>query len=240
MTDQFERRDIIQGVGLVAGVAVAASFVDKPAVAQTAPLTGPKAVYQPKPMSFDPKAIKGISEKMLISHYENNYVGAVRRLTAIAAQIAELDYAKAPNFVVNGLKREELIAANSMILHEVYFDSLGGGGQPSGALSDAIKRDFGSMERWRAEFSAMGKAEGGGSGWVLLAYSPHDKRLVNQWAADHTHTLAGGRPILALDMYEHAYHMDYGAAAARYVDVFMEAIRWDDAVKLYDRYAREA
>jgi Fe-Mn family superoxide dismutase len=240
MTEQFERRDIIQGVGLVAGVAAAASLVDKPAIAQTAPLTGPKPVYQPKPMSFDPKAIKGISEKILVSHYENNYVGAVRRVTAIGAQIADLDYAKAPNFVVNGLKREELIATNSMILHEVYFDSLGGGGQPSGALSDAIKRDFGSMERWRAEFSAMGKAEGGGSGWVLLAYSPRDKRLVNQWAADHTHTLAGGRPILALDMYEHAYHMDYGAAAARYVDVFMEAIRWDDAVKLYNRYAREA
>jgi superoxide dismutase, Fe-Mn family len=176
---------------------------------------------------------------VLTSHYENNYVGAVRRLNQIAAQVAELDYAKAPNFVVNGLKREELIATNSMILHEVYFESLGGGNLPNGAFADAIKRDFGSIERWRAEFSAMGKAEGGGSGWVLLAYSPRDKRLVNQWAADHTHTLAGGRPILALDMYEHAYHMDYGAAAARYVDVFMEAIRWDDAVKLYDRYVRE-
>ena|SRR5882672_9967438 len=85
----------------------------------------------------------------------------------------------------------------------------------------------------------FGKAEGGGSGWVILAYSPRDKRLVNQWAADHTTTLAGGRPILVLDMYEHAYHMDYGAAAARYVDVFMEAIRWDNAVKLYDRYSRD-
>ena len=73
----------------------------------------------------------------------------------------------------------------------------------------------------------MGKAEGGGSGWVILSYSPRDKRLVNQWAADHTTTLAGGRPVLVLDMYEHAYHMDYGAAAARYVDVFMEGIRWD-------------
>ena len=191
-------------------------------------------------MSFDPKAIKGISEKILVSHYENNYVGAVRRVTAIAAQIADLDYAKAPNFVVNGLKREELIATNSMILHEVYFDSLGGG-TPSGALSDAIKRDFGSMERWRAEFSAMGKALGGGSGWVLLAWSPRDKRLVNQWAADHTTTLAGGRPILVLDMYEHAYHMDYrrrgGAPLCRYL--LMEAIRWDGAVKLYDRYVRE-
>ena len=67
-----------------------------------------------------------------------------------------------------------------MILHEVYFDSLGGAGRPSGALADAIARDFGSLECWRTEFSAMGKAEGGGSGWVILAYSPRDKRLVNQ------------------------------------------------------------
>ncbi|MEW6454917.1 MAG: Fe-Mn family superoxide dismutase [Pseudomonadota bacterium] len=195
--------------------------------------------YQPKPLSLDPKSIKGISEKVIVSHYENNYVGAVKRLNAIGEKLAELDFAKAPNFLINGLKREELIAANSMILHEVYFDSMGGGGL-TGALADAIARDFGSVEKWRTEFSAMGKAEGGGSGWVILAYSPRDKRLVNQWAADHTTTLAGGRPVLVLDMYEHAYHMDYGAAATKYVDVFMEAIRWDNAVKLYDRYSRES
>jgi superoxide dismutase, Fe-Mn family len=195
-------------------------------------------LYQAKPLSLDPKAISGISEKVLVSHYQNNYVGAVNRLNAIAAQLAELDFAKAPNFVINGLKREELIASNSMILHEVYFDSLGGG-NAAGGLAAAIARDFGSTERWRAEFSAMGKAEGGGSGWVILAWSPRDRRLVNQWAADHTTTLAGGRPVLVLDMYEHAYHMDYGAAAARYVDVFMEAINWDNAAKLYDQYSRE-
>ena len=86
----------------------------------------------------------------------------------------------------------------------------------------------------------MGKAMGGGSGWVLLTYSHRDRKLVNQWAADHTHGLAGGTPVLALDMYEHAYHMDYGAAAARYVDIYMEAIRWDNAVKLYDQYSRES
>jgi superoxide dismutase len=79
-----------------------------------------------------------------------------------------------------------------------------------------------------------------GSGWVILAYSPRDKRLVNQWAADHTTTLAGGRPVLVLDMYEHAYHMDYGAAAAKYVDIYMDAIRWDNATKLYEQYSREA
>ena len=196
--------------------------------------------YEAKPLSLDPKSIKGISEKVLVSHYENNYVGAVKRLNAIGMQLAELDFAKAPNFVVNGLKREELIASNSMILHEIYFDSMGGGGKPGGPLADAIAHDFGSFERWRTEFSAMGKAEGGGSGWVILAYSPRDKRLVNQWAADHTTTLAGGRPVMVLDMYEHAYHMDYGAAAAKYVDAFMEAIKWDNAVKAYERYSREA
>jgi Fe-Mn family superoxide dismutase len=177
---------------------------------------------------------------VLVSHYENNYVGAVKRLNAIGTQLAELDFAKAPNFVVNGLKREELIASNSMILHEIYFDGLGGGDSLKGPLIEAIVRDFGSMERWGSEFSAMGKAEGGGSGWVILSYSPRDKRLVNQWAADHTTTLAGGRPVLVLDMYEHAYHMDYGAAAAKYVDIYMEAIKWDNAARLYEQYSREA
>ena len=103
--------------------------------------------YAPKPLSIDPKSVNGISEKVLVSHDENNYVGAVKRLNAIGMQLAELDFAKAPNFVVNGLKREELIAANSMILHEIYFDGLGGGGTPRNALVDAITRDFGGLER---------------------------------------------------------------------------------------------
>ncbi|MEA2990253.1 MAG: superoxide dismutase, Fe-Mn family [Alphaproteobacteria bacterium] len=236
MTDAIERRDFLQNVGRLAGAAAVATLIEQPSFAQPA---GAKAMtYEPKPLSLDPKNVKGISEKVLVSHYENNYVGAVKRLNAIGAQLAELDFAKAPVFMVNGLKREELIAANSMILHEVYFDSLGGGGAPRGDLVEAITRDFGSVDRWKTEFSAMGKAQGGGSGWVILSYSPRDKRLVNQWAADHTTTLAGGRPVLVLDMYEHAYHMDYGAAAARYVDAFMEAIRWDNAVKLYGDFSR--
>ena len=234
-----ERRDFIMGVG--AAAASTAMLAGTQALAQANPQTGAKPMaYQPKPMPFDPKSIAGISEKVLVSHYENNYVGAVKRLNAIGTQLAELDFAKAPNFVINGLKREELIASNSMILHEIYFDGLGGASKPTGELADAMARDFGSLERWRAEFSAMGKAEGGGSGWVILAYSPRDKRLVNQWAADHTTTLAGGRPVLVLDMYEHAYHMDYGAAAAKYVDIYMEAIKWDNATKLYDGYSRES
>src|SRR5213595_2173900 len=196
--------------------------------------------YEIKPLSCDPKKLEGLSEKLIVSHWENNYGGAVKRLNAITAQLASLDFANAPVFVVNGLKREELIATNSMIIHELYFDGLGGEGEPKGALADQIAKDFGGVARWKAEFAATGKALGGGSGWVLLNWSPHDKRLVNSWAADHTNTVAGGRPILALDMFEHAYHMDYGAKAAAYVDAFMQAIRWDNVATLYERYAKDA
>ena len=193
--------------------------------------------YSVKPLACDPTRIKGMSEKLLVSHYENNYGGAVNRLNAIAAQLAELDFAKAPGFVINGLKREELIAMNSMILHEIFFGSLGEGGEPEGALRDALIRDFGSVPAWAAEFSAMGKAQRGGSGWVLLTWSPRDRKLVNQRAMDHATTLAGAQPILALDMYEHSYHIDYGAQAAAYVDSFMAAINWPNIVAAYARLA---
>jgi Fe-Mn family superoxide dismutase len=196
--------------------------------------------YAMKPLGCDPQHVKGMSEKLIVSHYENNYGGAVKRLNLIAEQLAGLDFNTAPNFLINGLKREELIATNSMILHELFFDGLGEEGAPGTDLVAALTRDFGSVERWRSEFIAMGKALGGGSGWVLLSWSPRDKRLVNQWAADHCHTLAGGQPILALDMYEHSYHIDYGAKAATYVDTFMTAIRWRNADSLLARYGNSA
>ena len=189
--------------------------------------------YAMQPLPCDPARIKGMSERLIVSHYENNYGGAVKRLNLIEEQLAEIDFAKAPVFVINGLKREQLIAMNSMILHELFFGGLGDQSEPGRTLKDALARDFGSYERWRAEFLAMGKALGGGSGWVLLTWSPRDRKFVNQWASDHCHTLAGATPILALDMYEHSYHIDFGAKAGSYVDTFMTAIRWSNADRLY-------
>jgi superoxide dismutase, Fe-Mn family len=187
-----------------------------------------------KPLSCDPQKIRGMSERLILSHYENNYGGAVKRLNAITEQLAALDFTQSPVFVINGLKREQLIAMNSMILHELYFDSLGGGESgPEPDLLDAIARDFGSFERWQSEFASTGKALAGGSGWVLLTYSRRDDRLINQWASDHAHTLAGGAPLLALDMYEHSYHIDYGAKAGSYVDAFMQGIRWEKVSSFY-------
>lgn len=184
--------------------------------------------YQVQPLTLNPATLHGLSATLIQSHHENNYTGAVKRLNAIRSQLAALAWDSAPVFLINGLKREELIAANSAWLHELYFDALGGDGVlPTSGLTTAFERDFGSVDRWRAEFVAMAKAMGGGSGWALVSWSPREGRMVNHWAADHTHLLAGAIPFLALDMYEHAYHMDFGAKAGAYVDAFMRNIRWD-------------
>src|SRR5689334_17963039 len=191
---------------------------------------------QPAELPFDPTALTGLSEKPLRSHHQNNYGGAVKRLNAIRARLREVPAASIGGFELNGLKREERIATNSMLLHELYFDSLGTDRKAMApAMELALAASFGSVERWRDEFVAMGKALSGGSGWVVLTFQPREGTLVNQWAADHTHALAGGVPILALDMYEHAYHIDFGAAAGTYVDAFMTNIDWPRAYARYQR-----
>ena len=189
--------------------------------------------YSLKPLHCRPWLLQGLSPKLIESHYENNYGGALRRLNAIAAQLEGADFAKLPGFTLNGLKREELIAHNSVILHELYFASIGGDGRDPGSFAEVLTRDFGSVDRWKAEFAAMGRALGGGSGWVLLTYVPREGRLVNQYASDHSQSLASGMPILALDMYEHAYHIDFGANAAAYVDTFMRNIDWKGVAARY-------
>jgi superoxide dismutase, Fe-Mn family len=187
-----------------------------------------------RPLLLKPQWMNGLSERLLVSHYVNNYGGALRRLNAIRERLASLDWQRAPTFEINGLKREELIAAGSVVLHEIYFDSLGGQGdnpptgviEPTAPLAQALERDFGSVMAWHTEFTAMAKALAGGSGWVILAWSERLGRLVNLWAADHAHGLAGATPILAIDMYEHAYHLDFGARAAAYVDQVMKNLNW--------------
>ena len=183
--------------------------------------------------------MNGLSTRLIESHYENNYGGALRRLNAISERLESLDFATTPGYVINGLKRDELIALNSTLLHELYFASLGGDGKPTAMLAEVLARDFRSADRWRSEFVAMANGLAGGSGWVLLVYVPRDRRLVNQYAADHGQSVASGIPILALDMYEHAYHIDFGANAAAYVDTFMRNVDWhtvqtryEDALKL--------
>jgi len=185
--------------------------------------------HEPRPLSFDPTKLKGLSEKLMRSHWENNYGGAVRALNAVEQRLdAMLKDKELPAYVYGDLKREELVRTGSVVLHEHYFANLGGDGKASGNALEMIKSAFGNYETWEAEFKRTANALGGGSGWVVLAFNLHTGGVHNYWAWDHMHTAVLGAPLLVLDMYEHAYHMDFGAAAARYVDAFMDNVDWDE------------
>lgn len=190
--------------------------------------------YQIAPIFCRPWTLNGITPRLIESHYEINYGGAVRRLNAIAEELAALDPATHGG-AFHRLKRDELAALNSTLLHELYFASLGGDGRAvPEELQQALTRDFGAVSRWRDEFMALAEALGGGAGWVLLTYVPRDGALINQTATDHAQSIAGGIPILALDMYEHAYHIDFGANASAYIAAFMRNIDWEAVLKRYE------
>jgi Fe-Mn family superoxide dismutase len=185
--------------------------------------------HTPKPLPFDPAKLKGLSEKLIKSHWENNYGGAVKALNAVEQRLAAMLSDKdLPPYIYGDLKREELVRTGSVVLHEKYFANLGGDGRASGKVLDLIKQWFGSYEQWEAEFKKTANALGGGSGWTILSYNQHTDEVHNYWAWDHMHNAPTGYPLLVLDMYEHAYHMDYGAAAAKYVDAFVQNVNWDE------------
>jgi Fe-Mn family superoxide dismutase len=225
------RREAIEML-MTAGAAttLAASSVEAQTEAAHPP-TAPafRGLHQPKPLPFDPAKLKGISEKLIRSHHENNYTGAVGALNVIEKRLAALVNDKdAPGYLYADLKREELVRTGSVVLHEHYFANLGGDGKAGGEVLAAIKTAFGSYEQWEAEFKKTAQGLAGGSGWVVLAHNFHTNELHNYWAWDHMHNAPFSRPLLVLDMYEHAYHMDYGSAAAKYIDAFMTNAHWEE------------
>ena len=225
------RREVLESIAAVgAGIALATGLGVRAALAEQAPSPRPPAYrgeHVVKPLPFDPAKQKGLSEKLLTSHHQNNYAGAVKRLNLIQQQLGSLPSDAAP-YQVGSLKREELIAANSMRLHELYFANLGGNGRPDGTAAGLLQTHYGSLETWEHEFRQTALSLGGGSGWVVVAYDPASHSLHNWWAWDHAHQVTAGEPVLVLDLYEHAYHMDYGAATKGYLDAFLQNVRWDE------------
>ena len=178
------------------------------------------------PIPVRPWTLNGISERLIVSHYENDYGSAVRTLNSVRAELAALD-PEAPPFRLRALKREELIAMSSVDLHELYFGNLGGeGNKIPDPIRFILEEHFGSAAAWRRDFVAGAQSLAGGSGWVLLTYSRRHKRLWNQLAFDHSQAAVDAAPVLALDMYEHAYHLDFGTNATAYIDAFMRNIDW--------------
>ena len=230
---EISRRTAVQtlGMGAVAMTAMDSVEAQQPASAFAPAFTG---AYQPRPLKFDPAKLDGLSERLIRSHWENNYQGSVKTLNALRPRLATaLADSEAPAAIYGSLKREELHRTGSVVLHEIYFDALGGNGAAAGSIRDAITTAFGSFTTWEAEFRRIGMSLAGGSGWAILAYNLHTRSLNNHWASDHMHGVAAGVPLLVLDMYEHSFHMDYGTQAARYIDAWFRNLDWEAIDRRY-------
>lgn len=177
---------------------------------------------KPIPLPFNSKKLNGISEKMITSHWENNYCGSVKALNGVNKQLKDAFSNKdiAP-FIIGGLKREQLLRTGSVINHDLYFENLGGNGKMDGSIKKYLSENF------ESEFRKIAATLSGGSGWVVLGYNYHFKMMENYWCYDHLHSPPTTIPLLVMDMYEHSYQMDYGAAAAKYIDAFFNNINWD-------------
>jgi Fe-Mn family superoxide dismutase len=195
---------------------------DKPAELWT------RKPHQVVTLPFPATSLKGISDRMISSHHDNNYVAAVKSLNKVREHIAALP-ADAPPFLVAGLRERELTFRNSAFLHEHYFENLGGNGRRGAGIEKALADGWNGAANWDAEFRAAAAGLAGGSGWVVLTLDLRTRALSNYWSGGHTQVPAGVWPILVLDMYEHAYQMDYGAAAAKYVEAFFRNVKWEIA-----------
>lgn len=228
------RRSLIRGA--VAGVTAGVLCVPGIAHAQSATESGGLRIdagafdqtHELRPLPFKAAALKGLSARLIESHWSKNYGGSVRALNATNKRLAAaLTDPELPAFTYNDLKREHLMRTGSVVLHELYFDNLGGDGKAPADARRLIASAFGEFDRWETEFRRIAAGLGGGSGWVVFGYNRHFRALENYWMADHMHSPATTVPLLVMDMYEHSYQMDYGAATARYIDAFFANINWD-------------
>jgi superoxide dismutase, Fe-Mn family len=227
------RRDVLVGSMLIGGAALAQPS-GKGAETGTRgdAFRGNHAI---QPLPFDPKKLSGLSEKLIVSHHDNNYAGAVKNLNKVEDALAKVG-PDTPGFTVSGLESAKLKFTNSMILHELYFGNLGGDGKAAGSQTDRVlTQAYGSHARWEELFRALGNSLGGGSGWAILDWDFHARGPRIYWAGDHTNAVAFGAPLLVMDMYEHAYAIDYGASAKDYVDAFFKNIQWAEVERRLGR-----
>ncbi|MBI5598855.1 MAG: superoxide dismutase [Deltaproteobacteria bacterium] len=181
--------------------------------------------YQPR--KFELKGLDGISENQISQHRDILYAGYVNKLGEIRDRLKTCDVTKANQIFsdLRALKSEETFALNGVVLHELYFENLAGKTlQPAGELQSLIARDFGSVEKWKEEFKACGMAA---RGWVILGFSTYDCRLHNFCLDTHNANLPVNlTPILVMDVYEHAYAIDYGVKRPPYIEAFMKNVDW--------------
>lgn len=181
--------------------------------------------HQPK--KFELKGLDGISDNQISQHRDILYAGYVNKLNEIEERLKTVDITKANQVFsdLRALKADESFALNGVVLHELYFENLGGkGGKAAGKLSDVISREFGSFDKWADNFKACGMAA---RGWVILGLCAYDGKAHNYCLDTHNFNFpASTIPILVMDVYEHAYAIDFGVKRPPYIEAFMKNVNW--------------
>jgi Fe-Mn family superoxide dismutase len=189
-----------------------------------------------KDLPFAKDALDGISAKTIETHHDRLYPGYVNKRNEIEAALPNADRSKSAQTYseYRSLKHEETFNADGQILHELYFSHLGGNGTPpSGALAAQISRDFGSFENFVGELTAGGMAA---RGWANVALDPTDGKLHVFIADVHNQGGVWGTiPVMTLDVYEHAYFMDYGSARADYIKAFFQNLNWAKVAQNFEK-----
>ena len=184
------------------------------------------------------KELRGISQKTIDIHWGKLYQGYLKKWQEIQEKLktADLSLANATFSDLRELKVEQTFAANAVLLHEAYFDVLGGDGKSDGEIVEALKKEYDSFENWLEHFKALGLAS---RGWVILAYDFNDGKLRNYIADSHNSSgIWGAAPLVVLDMYEHAYMMDFGADKKSYIEIFFQNINWQVIDKKFQKIAK--
>jgi Fe-Mn family superoxide dismutase len=230
----IDRRELLRSTAVGLGAALIAGQAgaqEQTGAAQVRAESFAQA-HQPKPLPFNSASLNGLSQRLIDSHWQNNYGGSVRALNETKRRLADaLADRDLPPYIYNDLKREHLMRTGSVVLHELYFENLGGNGRADDAVRSWLASGFGQFDRWEAEFRRIANGLGGGSGWVVLGFNRQFGTVENYWMADHMHSPAMTVPLLVMDMYEHSYHIDYGSAAGQYVDAFFNNINWESVLE---------
>ncbi len=229
MNRETTRRGFFERAALAGGAAVGARLFSGGTAWATPSLPAVQPFprkYEIKPLPFQTESLKGLSAKLIHSHYENNYGGAIKNLLKVETEISKLG-TDAPAFALTALRNSEHAFRNSMILHELYFENLGGSGEIHGKTEKLVRAAWSSVSKFETAFKTAGAGVGGGTGWVILAWDLRTSQPIMACTGHNNQFPAWALPLMVMDVYEHAYAIDFGAKLKDYIDAFFVNINWE-------------
>lgn len=237
MSNELTRREVVAGAGIAAAVGFLSNFLASDAIAQ--PQAPGVFIHELPKLPYPEDALEPVIDKETVKIHHGKHFAAY--INGLNATLQKLEAARKENNFANirALSRDLAFHGSGVVLHWIYFSTIGpnAGGEPKGALGDAIKRDFGSFDSFWNQFAAASK-DVEASGWGILAWEPFSKRLIVMQAEKHQDLTSWGvMPLMVCDVWEHAYYLKYQNRRAEYVDNFAKIIDWKKVEERFRSFA---